>query len=471
MEKSPVLGKRKRAGRFRGDIGTKSSFTPNSESEQKQQPNLVQICVHKVVVPIGYASSKDDYVHGTLSNPIFNGTEVKSYPLNLDPFQQVSVECLKRNDPVIVLAHTSTGKTVVVEYTIAMAFRDKRRIFYTFPLKAMSNQKYRELTHEFSDVELMMGDVTISPNHYVFPVDGLGLYLVVDENEQFKEDYFVKLQDTFAKQKKLGDGIKSQNANSSGRIAKNGTSFGGSDIYKIVKFAMGLNMPAKTIVFTSVRKWDGDTHRIIGSGEYIQALPDIGERVSKLKKEVVMLDASREVKKRDGALLAQYGSTYILDSLLHCSPGSSENGSRPRPCPPSSGEKGEMHVVLVQLPLISAPSKIRINVSSDLSPMEAKQSVLLAVQVLATRFPQGFPNLNLVKEYITFPSKSNDKGIQDPEFVKLVNQIEELEKKLFDHPLQKSSQDKQQIKCFQRKAVVNHEIQQSKLEMRESQVQ
>lgn len=33
---------------------------------------------------------------------------------------------------------------------------------------------------------------------------------------------------------------------------------------------MGLNMPAKTVVFTSVKKWDGDSHRFIGSGEYIQ---------------------------------------------------------------------------------------------------------------------------------------------------------------------------------------------------------
>lgn len=33
---------------------------------------------------------------------------------------------------------------------------------------------------------------------------------------------------------------------------------------------MGLNMPAKTVVFTAVKKWDGDSHRYIGSGEYIQ---------------------------------------------------------------------------------------------------------------------------------------------------------------------------------------------------------
>lgn len=37
-----------------------------------------------------------------------------------------------------------------------------------------------------------------------------------------------------------------------------------------LQFAMGLNMPAKTVVFTAVKKWDGDSHRYIGSGEYIQ---------------------------------------------------------------------------------------------------------------------------------------------------------------------------------------------------------
>lgn len=41
-------------------------------------------------------------------------------------------------------------------------------------------------------------------------------------------------------------------------------------ISNFLQFAMGLNMPAKTVVFTAVKKWDGDSHRYIGSGEYIQ---------------------------------------------------------------------------------------------------------------------------------------------------------------------------------------------------------
>ncbi|KAK1414113.1 hypothetical protein QVD17_29854 [Tagetes erecta] len=766
------------------------------DSALKKQRVVARTCVHEVAVPKGYTSSKDESIHGTLSDPVYNGKMAKTYPFVLDPFQQISVSCLERKESVLVSAHTSAGKTAVAEYAIAMSFRDKQRVIYTSPLKALSNQKYRELSQEFSDVGLMTGDVTLSPNasclvmtteilrgmlyrgsevlkevawvifdeihymkdrergvvweesiiflppaikmvflsatmsnatefaewicnihkqpchvvytdfrptplqHYVFPMGGSGLYLVVDENEQFREDNFLKLQDTFTKQKQMGG-----NSKPSGRIAKAGNASGGSDIYKIVKmimerkfqpviifsfsrreceqhamsmtkldfnspeekdvveqvfknailclseedrdlpaielmlpllqrgiavhhsgllpiikelvellfqeglvkalfatetFAMGLNMPAKTVVFTSVRKWDGDSHRYVGSGEYIQmsgragrrgkdergiciimideqmemntlkdmvlgkpaplvstfrlsyysilnlmrraegqftaehvirnsfhqfqyekALPDIGQKVVKLEEEAAKLDASGEVdvaeyhklkleiselekkmmteltkperalyfllpgrlvKVKEGGtdwgwgvvvnVVKQQapplgslpptsrGSNYIVDTLLHCSIGSSESGSRPRPCPPRSGEKGEMHVVPVQLPLISALSKLRISVPSDLRPIEARQNILLAVQELEKRFPQGLPKLNPVK----------DMGIEEPEFVDLVNQIERLEQQLLSHPLNKS-QDENQIKCFKRKAEVSHEIQQLKTKMRDSQLQ
>jgi ATP-dependent RNA helicase DOB1 len=45
-----------------------------------------------------------------------------------------------------------------------MAFRDKQRVIYTSPIKALSNQKFRELEAEFGDVGLMTGDVTQAPN-------------------------------------------------------------------------------------------------------------------------------------------------------------------------------------------------------------------------------------------------------------------------------------------------------------------
>lgn len=49
-------------------------------------------------------------------------------------------------------------------YAIAMSLKNQQRVIYTSPIKALSNQKYREFKEEFSDVGLMTGDVTIEPN-------------------------------------------------------------------------------------------------------------------------------------------------------------------------------------------------------------------------------------------------------------------------------------------------------------------
>ena len=71
---------------------------------------------------------------------------------------------MQNNQSVLVSAHTSAGKTVVAEYAVAMALREKQRVIYTTPIKALSNQKYRELHEEFQDVGLMTGDVTLNPS-------------------------------------------------------------------------------------------------------------------------------------------------------------------------------------------------------------------------------------------------------------------------------------------------------------------
>ncbi len=71
---------------------------------------------------------------------------------------------IERDESVLVAAHTSAGKTAVAEYAIAKSLRDKQRVIYTSPIKALSNQKYRDLQEEFGDVGLMTGDMTINPN-------------------------------------------------------------------------------------------------------------------------------------------------------------------------------------------------------------------------------------------------------------------------------------------------------------------
>jgi len=88
----------------------------------------------------------------------------KIYPFDLDPFQSEAISYIRMNESVLVSAHTSAGKTVVAEYAIAQCLREGRRIIYTSPIKALSNQKYRDLQEEFTDVGLMTGDVTINPS-------------------------------------------------------------------------------------------------------------------------------------------------------------------------------------------------------------------------------------------------------------------------------------------------------------------
>lgn len=85
------------------------------------------------------------------------------WPFTLDPFQQVAVSSIQREESVLVSAHTSAGKTVVAEYAIAQSLKNNQRVIYTSPIKALSNQKYREFAADFGDVGLMTGDVTINP--------------------------------------------------------------------------------------------------------------------------------------------------------------------------------------------------------------------------------------------------------------------------------------------------------------------
>eukprot|EP00635_Sarcinochrysidales_sp_CCMP3193_P000153 CAMPEP_0118897770 /NCGR_PEP_ID=MMETSP1166-20130328/5026_1 /TAXON_ID=1104430 /ORGANISM="Chrysoreinhardia sp, Strain CCMP3193" /LENGTH=1047 /DNA_ID=CAMNT_0006836849 /DNA_START=81 /DNA_END=3224 /DNA_ORIENTATION=+ len=87
----------------------------------------------------------------------------KVYPFELDPFQTMATEYIERDESVLVSAHTSAGKTVVAEYAIAKSFREAQRVIYTSPIKALSNQKFRDLQEEFGDVGLMTGDITINP--------------------------------------------------------------------------------------------------------------------------------------------------------------------------------------------------------------------------------------------------------------------------------------------------------------------
>ena len=86
------------------------------------------------------------------------------YPFELDDFQKRSIIRLEQNKNVLVCAHTSSGNTVVAEYGIALGKKNSKRVVYTSPIKALSNQKYREFKKKFGDVGILTGDVNINPD-------------------------------------------------------------------------------------------------------------------------------------------------------------------------------------------------------------------------------------------------------------------------------------------------------------------
>lgn len=87
----------------------------------------------------------------------------RNWPFELDTFQKEAVYHLENGDSVFVAAHTSAGKTVVAEYAIALAAKHMTKAVYTSPIKALSNQKFRDFRHEFDDVGILTGDVQVNP--------------------------------------------------------------------------------------------------------------------------------------------------------------------------------------------------------------------------------------------------------------------------------------------------------------------
>lgn len=83
----------------------------------------------------------------------------KQYPFQLDVFQKQAILQIEKGENVFVAAHTSAGKTVVAEYAIALAFSRNTRVIYTSPIKALSNQKFRDLKQEFKDVGIITGRI------------------------------------------------------------------------------------------------------------------------------------------------------------------------------------------------------------------------------------------------------------------------------------------------------------------------
>ena len=88
------------------------------------------------------------------------------FPFELDAFQLEGARSLERGASVLVCAPTGSGKTVVGAFAVHLALSQGRRCFYTAPIKALSNQKFRDLGQHFgvANVGLLTGDTVLNPD-------------------------------------------------------------------------------------------------------------------------------------------------------------------------------------------------------------------------------------------------------------------------------------------------------------------
>ena len=106
----------------------------------------------------------------------------------LSPFQARAVAAIRAGKNVLVGAPTGAGKTLVAEYAIEEAVARKRRCIYTSPIKALSNQKFRDFKAQGMDVGLLTGDVTLHPRAQVLIMTTEILRNAIFENPRELDD-------------------------------------------------------------------------------------------------------------------------------------------------------------------------------------------------------------------------------------------------------------------------------------------
>jgi superfamily II RNA helicase len=93
-------------------------------------------------------------------------SEFAKFPFPLSDFQKYSIEAIHSANHVLVTAHTGSGKTVCAEYAILHYVSLGKKVIYTSPIKALSNQKFSDLKKKFPHISfgILTGDITDNPD-------------------------------------------------------------------------------------------------------------------------------------------------------------------------------------------------------------------------------------------------------------------------------------------------------------------
>lgn len=114
--------------------------------------------------------------------------------LILDDFQERAVNAIHDGKSVIVSAPTGCGKTVIAEYAVEVSMNLKKKVIYTAPIKALSNQKFRDFRERFGDenVGIQTGDVTINPQAPLLVMTTeIFRNIILDESQRLNDLFYV----------------------------------------------------------------------------------------------------------------------------------------------------------------------------------------------------------------------------------------------------------------------------------------
>lgn len=89
----------------------------------------------------------------------------QKFPFELSDFQKYAIQSIVEGNHILVTAHTGSGKTLPAEFTIEYLVEKGKKIIYTSPIKALSNQKFHEFSEKFPNISfgILTGDIKFNP--------------------------------------------------------------------------------------------------------------------------------------------------------------------------------------------------------------------------------------------------------------------------------------------------------------------
>ena len=129
--------------------------------------------MHKIVIIICIITHTHIHTHMVVicsnSGPDSDSKYNDKYPFKLSPFQKHAINAITNNANILITAHTGSGKTLPAEFAIEYFTSIGKRVFYTSPIKSLSNQKYHDFTNKFPDISfgILTGDIKSNPDAQV----------------------------------------------------------------------------------------------------------------------------------------------------------------------------------------------------------------------------------------------------------------------------------------------------------------